>query len=264
MSFLEKILQSKSQEVHDLRTQYTIDDYSDSFFFDQKPLSLIHELQHDKNLSLIAEIKKASPSKGILIENFDHIKIALTYFENKVNAISVLTDKDFFMGDIRYLEEIARIKTKPVLRKDFIIDVIQVYEAKAAGADAILLIAEALSRYHLKELSLVAEDIGLEVLVEVHSKEQLDKIDFRVNNLIGINNRNLETFEPDINTTVEIAKLLPENVVIVSESGISSKEHIDIIKKAGVHGVLAGEYFMRAENIRESLRQFRKWCSVEG
>lgn len=262
MSILIKILKQKEKEVSSLKKKFTLKDFEASLYFSTIGWSLINSISSDKNLSIIAEIKKASPSKGLIRENFNHREIAEKYFQNEVNGISILTDKKFFQGDIKFLNEIAGIKSRPLLRKDFIIDEFQIYEAKANGADVILLIAEVLSKSRIKELSQKAFNVGLEVLLELHSESQLDKIDFGVNKLIGINNRNLEDFVTDIKTTIKLKNLLPENTIVVSESGITRKDDIDKLKDAGVNAILVGELLMR-NDINIILTELKNWCKIE-
>ena len=263
MNILNEILEVKKQEVKELKSKYSLSSFNSTEFFGKKGLSFYDKALSGKSISIIAEIKKASPSKGLIREDFDHIRIAKTYFENSADAVSVLTDKKFFMGDINYLLEIAEIKKSPLLRKDFIIDEIQVYEAKANGADIILLICEALTKDKINELTNIADNIGLEVLLELHSEDQLDKIDFDANKIIGVNNRNLNDFSVDLSTTKRISKDLPEDIVLVSESGISKKEDISFLRKAGTDAILVGEHLMRAVNIETKLIELKKWCSNE-
>jgi len=261
MNFLDKILEVKKEEVKKLKQRFTFSSFMEEEFFNTQTISLTKSINKSGNISLIAEIKKASPSKGILIENFDHINIASIYMECSVQAISILTDNNFFKGHINFLKDIARIKTVPLLRKDFIIDEFQVYEAKASGADAVLLIAEALSKNQIDDLTSAAVECGMEVLLELHSISQLDKINFNKNNLIGINNRNLITFDVDLNTTLTVSKHLPEYVTIVSESGINNKEDINKIKQTKVNAVLVGEHFMKSNNIKETVKEFIQLCN---
>ena len=218
--FLGKILEVKKEEVSLLRKKFRSSDFSDFDFFSAETLSFSKNVIRNGKLSVIAEIKKASPSKGLIRENFNHVEIAETYFKSNIQAVSVLTDERFFQGGINFLRDIAKIKKVPLLRKDFIIDEFQVLEAKANGADIILLICEALEKSLIKELTLAAREIGLEVLLELHSESQLEKIDFGVNEIIGINNRNLVDFNVDLKTTEELAKLIPDDVILIAESGI--------------------------------------------
>lgn len=263
MSFLENILEAKKEEVHDLHSKYLLSYYRDCEFFYANTISLKKALLHNSRLGIIAEIKRASPSKGILREDFNHMDIAGVYLKNKVDAISILTDNIFFMGDIKFIAEAAQIKTVPILRKDFIIDEYQVFEAKAFGADAILLIAEILTKKQINELTSAAVECGLEVLLEIHSRKQLSKIDFSRNNLIGINNRDLETFKVNTGTSLKLSNLIPDDVIIISESGISSAENINMIKSSKINGVLVGEHFMKADNIEKQLVEFSSWCKYE-
>jgi len=263
VSVLNKILAVKKEEVAKLHQSFTRNYFYDNYFYNRKRMSLSEALSKNGKINIIAEVKKASPSKGILKDDFNHLDIAKIYMSNGADAISVLTDKEFFLGDILFLKEIAGITTVPLLRKDFIIDEFQILEAKANGADAILLIAEALSKNHIDELSNIAEENDLEVLLEIHSEKQLDKIDFEQNKIIGINNRNLETFEVDLNTTVRITSMLPNDVLIVSESGINSKQDIETLKNLSINSVLVGEHLMRSGELDKSLLQLNEWCKYE-
>lgn len=263
MNFLSEIIEVKKEEVNKLRQSFSLNSFRDSEFFNSPVRSLSNALIHVDRLGIIAEIKMASPSKGVLKQDFDHIRIANVYMENEIDAISILTDKNFFSGNINFLKEIARFKTVPLLRKDFIIDEYQIFEAKANGADAVLLIAEVLSKNQISELTNAAGECGLEVLLEIHSKSQMDKIDFAVNDLIGINNRNLETFEVCLDATIELAKNIPDEVVLVSESGINTVKDVKDILAAKVKAVLVGEHFMRSENTGIGIKEFKEWCRYE-
>ncbi|MBI1937401.1 MAG: indole-3-glycerol phosphate synthase TrpC [Ignavibacteriales bacterium] len=259
-NILSKILAVKKEEVAELRKNFTRESFRDSGLFAKKRLSLYTALSKKEKINVIAEIKKASPSKGILKEDFDHLATAQTYFENGADAVSVLTDRKFFQGHISFLNDIAKRKTVPLLRKDFIIDEFQIFEAKANGADAILLIAEALSKQQIDELSNIAFENDLEVLLEIHSENQLDKIDFQLSKIIGINNRNLETFEVDLATTKNLMKYFPLEIVVVSESGINVRGDVEEMKRANVQALLVGEHFMRSGDIGKSLKEFNEWC----
>ncbi len=262
--FLGQILEVKKEEATALRKKFKRSDFGDSEFFSAKSLSFKENVLRNNNLSVIAEIKKSSPSKGLIRKDFDHIEIANTYFKSNIQAISILTDKNFFRGNISFLRDIAKIKKAPLLRKDFIIDEFQVLDAKANGADIILLICEALNKSSIKELSLAAHEAGLEVLLELHSEAQLDKIDFDINKIIGINNRNLVNFEVDLNTTADLAKRIPGDAILVAESGIRTKEDVDFLKKAGARALLVGEHFMRSEDINKEIETMLAWCRNEG
>jgi indole-3-glycerol phosphate synthase len=263
MTLLRDILKVKTEEIKKLKQKYSASSFRDQEYFELQGLSLKSAIAKNQRLALIAEVKKASPSKGIISPGFNHMKTAEAYMQGGADAISVLTDRNFFQGDISFLREIAKIKNVPLLRKDFVIDVIQVFEAKASGADALLLIAEALSINQIGELTAAAEDCGLEVLLELHSESQLSKIDFSKNKLIGINNRDLTTFDVDLCTTLRLAEKVPDGTLLISESGISSADDIKRLHAAGVKGLLVGEHFMRSDSIKNKVCEFIEWCSNE-
>ena len=204
--------------------------------------------------AIIAEVKKMSPSKGIIRENFDHRHIAKAYADAGACALSVLTDKRFFQGDIQFITDIREDISIPILRKDFIIDSYQLTEAKAFGADAVLLIAAALEKNQLRYLYDEAGELGLECLVEVHNEAELESLDLSVVKIVGINNRNLSDFSVDLLTSIRLAEAIPSGITIVSESGILKRRDIDLLIKNGIHGVLVGESLMRASNPGEALR----------
>jgi indole-3-glycerol phosphate synthase len=263
MNFLNEILEVKKTEISMLKGRYSLSSFREMEFFESNTISLRESLVESPTTSIIAEIKKASPSKGIIKEDFDHIEIAKTYFEFGANTVSILTDVKFFKGSIEYLKDIAAVKNTPLLRKDFIIDEYQVFESKAFGADSVLLICEVLSKNQITELTHAASEIGLEVLLELHSANQLDKIDYEINNIIGINNRDLYDFSVDLNTSVNISEQLPDFITIVAESGITDEEDIQTLKEHNVDAILVGEYLMRSENIGAALTQLKEWCGNE-
>lgn len=206
--------------------------------------------------NIIAEVKKASPSKGILREDFDPVGIAEVYERSGAAAISVLTDSRYFMGSLDNLIHIREHTKLPILRKDFIIDEYQIYEARVAGADAVLLIAAVLDDAKLSEFLKLSTSLGMTSLVEVHSEDELTRALDAGAEMIGINNRDLNTFETDINTTIRLAGLIPDGKVIVSESGIDSRGDIDRLKGARVDGFLIGEAIMTAPDMGAKLREF--------
>ena len=259
MTILDKILEIKKEEVAILHQKYSRSSFSEFELFHKERIDFASALKNENRISVIAEIKKASPSKGILKEDFNHLSIAEIYMSGKVDAISVLTDQQFFKGNISFLKDIAEIKTVPLLRKDFIIDEFQILEAKANGADAILLIAEALSKNQIDELTSTAVENDLDVLLEIHSESQLSKINFSKNKIIGINNRDLSTFQVDMNTTINLSNQIPDECLIVSESGINSQRDVDILKNYA-DTFLVGEHFMKSENITIALNEFLEWC----
>jgi indole-3-glycerol phosphate synthase len=262
LNILDQIVEVKKEEVKKLKQKYSLNSFKEMEYFESMPISFSKKTKDNPNISIIAEIKKASPSKGIIREDFNHLKIAETYFKCGTGAVSILTDEKFFQGSINYLKEISSFKEAPLLRKDFIIDEFQVFQSKGNGADIILLISEILSKTQINELTHAAKEIGLEVLLELHSEKQLDKIDFAVNNIIGINNRNLEDFSVDLNNTLDMSKLIPDETILVAESGISKKENIDYLTKANINAVLIGEHLMAAKNIEEKFKELKEWCLI--
>ncbi|WP_045726677.1 indole-3-glycerol phosphate synthase TrpC [Xanthomonas sp. GPE 39] len=205
--------------------------------------------------AVIAEVKKASPSKGVIRPDFHPADIAVSYQFGGAACLSVLTDQDFFQGHDRYLQQAREACTLPVLRKDFTIDPYQVYEARVLGADCILLIVAALDDLQLAELSSLALHLGMDVLVEVHDIDELERALQVPAPLIGINNRNLRTFEVSLQTTLSMKEAVPRDRLLVTESGILSQADVAMMRTAGVHAFLVGEAFMRAEEPGEALRQ---------
>ncbi len=206
---------------------------------------------------IIAEVKKASPSKGVIREDFDPLLIAQAYDRAKADAISVLTEPFFFQGNIEYLTQIRRYASPVLLRKDFIIDKYQLVEALVYGADFILLIAKALSKKELKELLNYTRHLGMEALVEVHDKEDLKKAIFSGADIIGINHRNLETFQMDMTLSEKLIPLIPNSKIIVAESGIKDKETVKNLHSIGVDAFLIGEHFMRQDDIEKAVRELK-------
>ena len=210
-------------------------------------------------VKLIAEVKKKSPSKGIIREDFHPVSIAETYVENGAAAISVLTDSHFFAGELDYLRAIRAAVDVPLLRKDFTIDPYHIYQARVAGADAVLLIVAALTATQLRTFMDVAASLSLACLVEVHTREELAialDVDAQI---IGINNRDLRTFHTDIATTFELRETIPTDRVVVSESGIYSREDVMKLQEAGIHAMLVGESLMRSPDIGAQVRRLIDW-----
>jgi len=198
--------------------------------------------------AVIAEIKKASPSKGLLREHFHPKEIAQSYAAHGASCLSVLTDADFFQGADEYLKQAKEACSLPVLRKDFMIDAYQIYESRVLGADCVLLIVAALGDAQLTELSGLAQHLGMDVLVEVHDRIELERALPLPGVLLGINNRNLNTFETSLNTTLDLLAMLPEQQLVVTESGIHTLEDVQLMRNHGVNTFLVGEAFMRAEH----------------
>ena len=212
-----------------------------------------------REISLIAEIKKQSPSQGLIAENFHPQEIAKVYQQAGVQAISVLTEGDFFAGSLSYINEVKNAVDLPVLRKDFILEPYQVYESRFYGADAILLIADLLTRETLSELIGLADSLGMDYLVEVHDEKELKKVLNLKVNLIGVNNRDLHTLEVDFKTTERLFLLTPKDKIVVVESGIKSYQDVLFLKILGVKAILVGEAIMRAEDKQRKIEELMGW-----
>jgi len=258
MNILDEIIAYKRKEVAVLKGEITVKSLIESPMFQREPISLRASLLHKKSTGIIAEYKRQSPSKGIINNTATIEEVTSGYLEARVAAQSILTDSHFFGGTIVDLMQARTLNTmKPILRKDFIVDPFQIIESKAIGADAILLIATCLTKIELKNFGNLANDLGLEVLYEVHSQEDLDKIDID-KQIIGINNRNLQTFQVDIEHSIDLASQIPDTCVKVSESGIDSPELIIGLREYDFQGFLIGENFMRTENPGEACKEFIK------
>ncbi len=257
MNFLDNILLEKRREVELSRSRTPLRDLQKSCWYARAPFSLIEALRRG-DPAVIAEIKKASPSRGVIRADFDPVAITRDYLDSGASALSVLTDRKFFQGEAEFIGMVRPLAAVPILRKDFILDTYQVHEAKAMGADAILLIAAALSPDRLLELKDEAAALGLESLVEVHDEQELSALPLDKLALVGINNRNLKTFVTELETSIRLRPLLPPESVVVSESGISSSEDIKRLRRAGIRAVLIGETFMRAPEPGRALARLLK------
>lgn len=202
-------------------------------------------------LHFICEVKKASPSKGVIAQDFPYMDIAREYVQGGASAISVLTEPEFFQGSDRYLNEISRAVDIPVLRKDFILDEYQIYESKLIGADAVLLICALLDTDRLKKYIKICDELDMSALVEAHTAKEIEIAMEAEARIIGVNNRNLQTFEVDIENSIRLRQMVPRDIIYVAESGIRSREDILALQSAGVDAVLIGEAFMRSENKKE-------------
>jgi indole-3-glycerol phosphate synthase len=247
---LEKILESKRGEVARLKQVKSIDRLKEAARGLPPPLDFRSAIRR-ASCSIIAEVKRKSPSRGRIREDFDPIEIATLYQENGAAAISVLTDEKFFEGRGEHLSDIRKVVDVPLLRKDFIIDPYQIYETRILGGDALLLIVRLLEEAQLREYIRLAESVGLSSLVEVHTREELDMALASEARIIGINNRDLRTFSTDLGITLDLAALIPEDRVVVSESGINTREDVERLMRAGIHAFLVGEALMRADDIGE-------------
>ncbi len=246
MSRLDEILTAKRIEIARLKPK--LGDLRKAALARNNFRSFQVALEKPDDLALIAEVKKASPSAGVIVERFAPMEIAQNYARAGAEAISVLTDEQFFQGKLEYLEQIRSAVSLPLLRKDFILEEVQIIEAAAAGADAILLIVAALDDEQLVRFLASAATYQLDALVEVHTLRELDRALETDAKIIGINNRNLATFEVDLAVTEELSEQVPNGIVLVSESGIKTADDIARIKACGVNAVLIGEALMRAQS----------------
>jgi len=251
---LDKIIAQKREEVEQRKKVATITYLQERIARQKPPLDLALALKGD-HIRLIAEVKQASPSRGMLSPNFNPIELAQTYTEGGAAAISVLTEANYFMGSIEYLAAIKEVVGLPLLRKDFIFDPYQVYESRAYGADALLLITAILSQEQLKELVSLSHSLGLRCLVEVHNKGEVERAILSEAEIIGINNRDLNTFAVDITTTRSLRPLIPQERIVVSESGIKSKRAIEKLGKWGVDAVLVGEALVTAGDVMAKMKE---------
>lgn len=247
MNRLDEILEVKRREIEELRPRRSELQKLALLRNDFRGFRSALQLGPDR-LAFIAEIKKASPSAGVISESFHPVQIAKNYLRAGAEAISVLTDRQFFQGDLAHLQEVRAAVPVPILRKDFILDELQIVESAASGADAILLIVAALEQEHLQQLLEVAATHQLDALVEVHTFAELDRALEAKAQIIGINNRDLATFAVDLSVTERLSAEVPDDLVLVSESGIKTAQDISRIKACGVDAVLIGEALMRAQN----------------
>ena len=255
MSILEKIIAHKKQEVAQRKELYPAKLLEQSIYFNTPVVSLCHYLQRPDKSGIIAEFKRKSPSKGAINPYASVEKVSIGYMQAGASALSVLTDQSFFGGKNEDLTEARKFNFCPILRKDFVIDEFQLIEARAIGADAVLLIAECLTAEEVRTLAGQARALGLEVLLEVHSIEQLTKLDPAVD-LVGVNNRNLADFTVSIQTSLELAEAIPEDFVKISESGISDPNTVVQLRGAGFQGFLIGESFMKHADPGKACRTF--------
>jgi len=251
--FLETILTHKREEVRLEQRRNTLERLRERPLFFEPRRSLATALRVN-GISVIAEIKKASPSKGVIRPSFDHSQIAQQYADGGASALSILTDVRFFQGKLSFVEDIRSIVSLPLLRKDFIIDSYQLYESKSYGSDAVLLIAAALDPNHLCELHDEASELGLECLIEVHSEQEIASLAGINVRLIGVNNRNLSTFETDLSTSIRLKSLLPKTAIAISESGINTAGDLKSLAGHGYDAVLIGETLMKSDDPGRALR----------
>ena len=262
-NILDQIIETKKQEITERKQRISVDSLKETIATLGRPRNFFHAVTRKgtKPVNLIAEVKKASPSAGVIRPDFDPVAIAKIYEASGADALSVLTDEKYFQGHLDYIHAIRDAVKLPVLRKDFIIDPYQVYESRAAGADAILLIAECLHVNELIDLQILATELNLTVLIEVHDLDNLMRVRDQVigfphksYSLLGINNRDLRTFKTDLGNTLRMAELVEDRSVLVSESGINTFDDIRKLSEAGVSAVLVGESLMRSDDIGGKIR----------
>ncbi|MBB6674132.1 indole-3-glycerol phosphate synthase TrpC [Cohnella nanjingensis] len=266
--FLDRIVATKREEVERLKQTLNLDQAEKEI----AALALCRGFERaltaghrNRPVGLIAEVKKASPSKGLIRPDFHPVQLAQAYEAAGTDCISVLTDADYFQGSNDFLTRVKAGVKVPLLRKDFTIDERQIYEARLIGADAILLIAAILSKGQLDAYHRLARDIGLDVLVEVHNRPELETVlEIGTATLIGVNNRNLHTFVTDLNVTEQLISLLPAGVTAVSESALGTPADIDFVRRAGAQAVLIGEHFMRQPDVGEAIRALLGPAEKEG
>ncbi|HEY6977542.1 MAG TPA: indole-3-glycerol phosphate synthase TrpC [Chitinophagaceae bacterium] len=262
INILEKIVAHKKEEVKNQKAKVRIDELKNYPDFSRESLSLRKFLLDGSRTGIIGEFKRKSPSKGNINCNADVVKVTTAYTQQGASGLSVLTDESFFGGSADDLIQ-ARRNEVPILRKDFMIDEYQFYEAKAIGADVILLIAACLTSKQIREFSKLAKRLGLEVLLEIHNDEELehvcDEVDF-----VGVNNRNLKTFDVDINTSLNLIDKISQNKIAVAESGISNVDTILTLKAAGFKGFLIGENFMKQADPSIAFAEFVKELKAKG
>jgi indole-3-glycerol phosphate synthase len=254
MSILQKIAETKRAEIAELKKTRGLASLKEGARAQTSPRDFLKAIHRPGKLSLIGELKKASPSKGVLKQDFQIESLAKAYAKAGVHALSVLTDVQYFQGDLSYLKRAKEVSGLPVLRKDFLIDEHQIYEAREAGADAILLIAAMMPPAKLKELMEVADELKMTALVEVHDERELEVALRAGTRLMGINNRNLNDFTVTLQTTLDLIGKCPKDLPVVSESGIFTREDCLRLQKAGASTVLVGEAFMTSPDIEAAVR----------
>lgn len=253
MNILDKIIERKKQEIKDSKSKISLQQLKDSEFFNRETFSLKETIKTKSGI--IAEFKRQSPSKGIINNQISPLKVVSDYEKFGASAISILTDKDFFGGSFDDILSVRNHIQIPILRKDFMIDEYQFYEAKSIGADIVLLIAACLSPQQVSEFTDLAHSLDLEVLLEIHSEKELQHINANID-FVGINNRNLKDFKVDLQHSVNLKNQLPKNILSIAESGIYNEENYKYLKEKGFNGFLMGEYFMKNENPGTKFREF--------
>ncbi|KFF00781.1 indole-3-glycerol phosphate synthase [Chryseobacterium formosense] len=253
MTILDKIITRKKQEISYSKSKISLQQLKDSEFLGRKTYSLKESLTSKSGI--IAEFKRQSPSKGIINDTISPLEVVSAYEQFGASGISILTDKDYFGGNFEDILNVRNHINIPILRKDFMIDEYQFYEAKSLGADVILLIAACLSPQQVQEFTQLSHELGLEVLLEIHTEEELKHFNSDID-LVGINNRNLKDFKVDLQHSVNLKNQLPKDILSVAESGIYNIEDFNYLKEKGFDGFLMGEYFMKHENPAQKFKEF--------
>ena len=247
MNILDEIVAKTKSKLEEKKQGLSLEELSSKIDFENLKETNFKKSLQNKAEAIIAEIKKASPSAGIISENFDPVLKSKEYESFGASALSILTEEDYFLGNIEYLKDVKAITSLPILRKDFIVDEYQIYESKLIGADCILLIASILNDEELKNFSEIAERLKLDYIIEVHDEEELQRVQHFSNAIIGVNNRNLKTFDVDINNSVELKKIFEGENIFIAESGIKSKKDIEYLKQYNINVFLIGESLMKGD-----------------
>jgi len=253
--FLERIVEAKKEEIRIKKTGSQRRALEEMISSLPLPRNVMGSISRHPPIAVIAEIKRASPSLGMINENIDILQLAREYEKEGTSVISILTEPHFFKGDLSYLNLVKKATSLPILQKDFILDPFQIYEGRASDADAILLIAALLDREQLKDFVGLASSLHMTPLVEIHDEGDLQKISALDLPLIGVNNRDLRTFEVDLNTTLRLRKEIPSTTKVISESGIKNSEDVRLLEEAGVHGILVGEILMRSPDPASKIKE---------
>lgn len=257
-NILQEIVKYKKVEIEEskkLISKESLEKEIKSAPYSKSFLGELVKKNEEGKAGIIAEVKKASPSKGVIRENFNHLQIARDYEKGGAACLSILTDNPSFQGSSQYLKDIRGITNLPILRKDFMIDVYQVYESRSWGADCILMIMKILDNKDLSKLVSVSKDLGMDILFEINSQEELERLLPFNPKMIGINNRNLENFETDIKNSIKIKKNIPDDILVISESGINNTEDIIHLGDHNINNFLIGESLMRSDNISVELNK---------
>ena len=247
MNILEEIVAKTKSKLEEKKQRVSLEELSSKIDFENLKETNFKKSLQNKAQAIIAEIKKASPSAGIISDDFDPVSKSKEYESFGASALSILTEEDYFLGNIQYLKDVKATTSLPILRKDFIVDEYQIYESKLIGADCILLIASILNDEELKNFSEISERLKLDYIIEVHDEEELQRVQHFTNAIIGVNNRDLKTFDVDINNSVELKKTFEGENIFIAESGIKSKKDIEYLQQNNINVFLIGESLMKGD-----------------